>query len=137
MKHLTQQLQVFHNGASRVNSKYECTDHSKLLKSLNWLSVRQLIKYDTVVLMYKVSNYTVPEQINDLFTKSESTHHYWTRHTSNNKFLVNCTTTEKGKRAISVSGAEVWNELPRPIKEDRSLASFKAKLKELLLNDCK
>ena len=86
--------------------------------------------------MYKVYNNTVPEQINDFFTKSESTHHYRTRYASNNNFFVNFTTIE-GKRAISVAGAKVWNELPRLTKEDRSLESFKAKLKELLLNDCK
>ena len=56
--------------------------------------------------MYKVYNNIVPEQINELFTKSESTHHYPTRYTSsNNNFLVNFTKTEKGKRAISVAGA--------------------------------
>ena len=104
---LIQKLQVLQNRASRVFSfsKYECTDHSKLLKSLNWLSIRQLIKYDTVVLMYKVYNNAVPEQINELLTKSESTHHYPTRHASNNNFLVNFTTKEKGKRATSVAGA--------------------------------
>ena len=74
--------------------------------------------------MYKVYNNTVPEQINDLFTKSESTHHYRTRYASSNNFLVNFTITEKGRRAISVTGAKVWNELPRPIKEDQSLESF-------------
>ena len=82
--------------------------------------------------MYKVYNNAVPEQINELFTESESTHHHPTRYASNNNFLVNFTKTEKGKIAISVAGTKVWNELPRPIKE-----SFKAKLKELLLNDCK
>ena len=80
--------------------------------------------------MHKVYNNAVPEQINELFTKSESTHNP-TRYASNNNFLINFTKTEKGKRAISVAGAKVWNELPRPIKKDRSLESFKAKLKEL------
>ena len=41
------------------------------------------------------------------------------------------------QRTISVGGAKVWNELPGPIKEDRSFESFKTKLKELLLNHCK
>ena len=102
-------LLVLQNRASRVItfSKYECNDHSKLLKSLNWLSICELIKYDTAVLMYRVYNNTVPEQINDLFTKSESTHHYRKRYASNNNFLGNFTTTEKGKRAVSVAGAKV------------------------------
>ena len=108
---LIQKLQVLQNRASRVIrfSKYECTDHSKLLKSLNWLSICHLINYDTAVLMYKVYNNAVSEQINELFTKSESTHHYLTRYASNNNFLVKFTTTEKGKRAISVADAKVWN----------------------------
>ena len=87
--------------------------------------------------MYKVYNNTVSEQINELFTKSESTYHYWTRHASNNNFLVNFTTTQRGKRAISVAGAKVRNELPGPINEDRLLESFQGKLKQLLLNDYK
>ena len=75
--------------------------------------------------MYKVYNNTVPEQINELFTKSESTHHYRTRYASNSNFLVNFTTMAKGKRGISVAGAKVWSELPGPIKEDRSLKVLK------------
>ena len=87
--------------------------------------------------MYKVYNNTVPEQLNELFTKCESTHHYQTRYASSNNFIANFTTTEKGNRAISVARAKVRNELPRPNKEDRSFESFKAELRELLLNDCK
>ena len=74
---------------------------------LNWLKIRQLIKYDTAFQMYKVYNNDVPEQINELCTKSESTHHYPTRYASNNNFLVNFTKTEKGKRTILVAGAKV------------------------------
>ena len=61
--------------------------------------------------MYEVYNSAVPEQINELFPKSESTHHYPTRYASNNNFLVNFTI---------YSGAKRWNELARPIKGDRS-----------------
>ena len=86
--------------------------------------------------MYKVYHNAVSEQINELFTNSESNHHYPTTYASNNNFLVNFTMAKKGKRAISVAGAKIWNELPRPVKEDQSLESFKAKLNELLLNDC-
>ena len=96
-------------------SKYECTGSRKLLKSLNWLNIRQLIKYETAVLMCKVYSNAVPEQINELFTKSESTHHYPTRYASNNNFLFNFTKTEKGKRAILVAGAKVWNDLLGPV----------------------
>ena len=52
------------------------------------------------VLMFKVHNSIVPEQINKLFTKSESTCHYWKRYSSSSNFLVNSTTAEKEKREM-------------------------------------
>ena len=35
-----------------------------------------------------------------------------------------------GDKAISVSGARVWNNVPDYIKQEQSLAVFKRKLKE-------
>ena len=66
------------------------------------------------------------------FTEAESVHHYQTRwDASNDNFRVKFAMLEKGKRAISVAGAKGW------IKEDRSLETFKLKVKSFYLYECK
>ena len=40
-----------------ANVNYEGTDHTKLLKELDWLNVRELIEYDTASLVLKLEKY--------------------------------------------------------------------------------
>ena len=61
---LPDKLQTLQNRAARIvrEVKFEEAGHSQLLRSLEWLSIRQLIDYDTASFMYKVANVIVPEQ---------------------------------------------------------------------------
>ena len=42
------------------------------------------------------------------------------------------TTFETTKRAFSISGPKLWNELPRKLRESKTLNRFKADLKTFL-----
>ena len=56
-------LQTLQTRAARIvrGVKFEEADHNQLLRSLEWLSIRQLIDYDTASFMYKVAN-GIPEK---------------------------------------------------------------------------
>ena len=55
---LISKLQALQNRAARIirNAIYDNTDHTKLLRQLNWLNVSELIDFDTALLMYKTSS---------------------------------------------------------------------------------
>ena len=116
-------------------SKYETANHPQLLKDLEWLSVHNLIKFDTAALMYKVHNEIVSDPIIALFDKTEAIHKYSTRSVTNQNYFLKRTNLNKGERGISVAAVKVWNDLPASIKESESLEIFKFKLKHLLLSD--
>ena len=73
---LLDKLQTLQNRAARIvrGVKFEEADHNQLLRSLGWLSIRQLINYDISSLMYKVANGIVPEQTQFMFNKCTFIH---------------------------------------------------------------
>ena len=82
---------------------------NSLLKSLGWLNIRQLIYYDSALLMFKVSRGIAPESIQDLFEKCDNVHSYGTRAISSGNFYIPKMRTSKGQRSFlfSRSGASI------------------------------
>ena len=66
-----------------TSSKYETANHPQLLKDPEWLSVHNLIKFDTAALVYKVKNEIVPEPIIALYDKTKTIHKCITRSVTN------------------------------------------------------
>ena len=89
---------------------------NQLLRSLEWLSIRQLIDYDKASFMYKVANGIVPEQTQFMFDKCTNIHSHNTRSTSSGNYVILKMKTAKGHTAFVFSGAQVWNNLPTHIK---------------------
>ena len=78
---LKDELQNLQNRTARTIAKlkYDQADYQKLLSDFGWLSVRDLIIYDTGVFMYKIVHSLAPGHITDLFCKQEIVHRYHTR----------------------------------------------------------
>ena len=55
-------LQTLQNRAARIVTRvsYEDADHAILLRELEWLSISQMIKYDSLSLIYKIKNGRAP-----------------------------------------------------------------------------
>ena len=64
---LLKRLQALQNRAARVVNgvSFDEAEQNSLLKSLGWLNIRQLIYYDSALLMFKVSRGIVPESTQD------------------------------------------------------------------------
>ena len=77
-------LQTLQNKATRTIAKlrYDEANHSDLLTKFAWLGVRNLIKIDTAVFVYKEINNLHPEQMSDCL------HSYNTRSVSNNNLFI-------------------------------------------------
>ena len=50
-----------------------------------------------------------------------------------NYFKIPLTNLRAGDKAISVSGARIWNNIPNSVKQAQSLDVFKRELKEYLI----
>ena len=56
------------------------------------------------------------------------------RSNSLNHLVIPRSNTETGPRAFSHASPTIWNDLPQPIKNSSSIASFKKQLKQYLYN---
>ena len=74
-------LQTLQNKAARsiAKVKYEDADHHKLLGQFGWLSVRNLIRLDMGIFMYKCQNGFMPDSMTRLYTTVDNIHSYHTR----------------------------------------------------------
>ena len=72
---LKDKLQTLHNRGARIITRtpYDVAYHFPLLKHLKWLNVRNIIKLDMSIFMYKAMNQLVQGQISGMFTRFLST----------------------------------------------------------------
>ena len=113
--YLIRTLQVTQNKAMRaVTGLTWFTPTRVLLRKCDWLSVRQLISYHTVLLMHKTVITGNPVYV---FDKVVTETNYNTRRQV--KFSQN----------FCYRGAILYNELPMDLTRTTNMASFKKKLK--------
>ena len=113
--------------------KYEDADHLRLICQLGWLTVRNLIRPDMGIFMYKSQNNLLPETAGEFHLPADKIHSYQTRSAvSGNMFVPRCNLSLTQK-SIAYSGAILWNEISVNIKKAESLDSFKDKLKAYYL----
>ena len=106
---LRDKLQTLQNKAARAIAKvrYDEANHSKLLTDFCWLSVRNLIKLDMGIFVYKELNNLHPEQDIRPFQKVNEQHTYNTRSVTNKKFFVPRGNTQLFNRTMSYSGSRL------------------------------
>ena len=73
------------NRAARIvmGKAYADADHPMLLSNLNWLNIGQLIKYETLSMMYKVEQNLLPESTVSMFDKLDQNSTHQTRAVTN------------------------------------------------------
>ena len=136
--YLLSSLQIVQNKAARcVARRGKYTPIVELMKQCGWLSVRQLVCYHSVVLIYKTLMTTYPKYIhsklcmefpyNTRLAQSESVR-------MGPEFKSKLELTEKSflnRATIS------FNNLPQEIRKVPKLEDFKVQLKKWVLGNCK
>ena len=122
-------LQVIQNKAARtVTGLGWFTAQSELLRQCGWLSIKQLVEYHSLLLVFKVKNEKKPVYIHDILSASFS---YDTRAASANNILENQQTSrETTKEGFVYRSSKSWNSLPADIKKEKLLSKFKISLKK-------
>ena len=128
-------LQTLQNRAARIVARvsYEDADHAILLRELEWLSISQMIEYDSLSLIYKIKNGYAPGHTRQMFEGCEAIHDHNTRSVSSGNFYIKKMNTAKGQTRFAYSGAMAWNNLPESLKSSVSLDAFQRNLKKHIL----
>ena len=111
--------------------------------SLPLFSDLQILKLDDIYhlylssFVYECHNNLAPNHFSDYFTQVSDIHHHNTRSASHGDFfLKRKNTLQYGLCSVCFDGAKIWNNIPLDIRNSPSVANFKKKSKELLLESC-
>ena len=125
-------LQKLQNRTARVvtNSPFDHTS-LPLISKLGWLTVKEMIDFETACMVYKALHGLAPPYMKSMFHKLSESCNRTLRNTSTDLRIPLCKTSN-GQRSFSYRGVTVWNQLSLEIKTAPSLAAFKTKLKSFL-----
>ena len=131
---LIDKLQTSQNRIAGIvtDTSYDEADHSVLLRELVWLSIRKLITFGRDIFMYKVNKGVSPDLICEIFQKASDTHCCETTYAMEDDFHKIVIKKEITKTAIFHGGPELWNNIPRSVREAPFLDLLKKPFQELL-----
>ena len=121
-------LEKLQNEAARiVTGLTRSVSLENLYSEIGWLSLADRRSYQKLVLVYKSKNGMLPEFLNDLFPPNvASVSRYDFR--NNDDYVIQRRRTELFAKSFIPSSTELWNQLPKHIRDENTLLSFKKSL---------
>lgn len=107
------------------------TATEKIYKETKLMSLAQIYKYNTCILVHKLLNKNIHSRIT--FTKKGQTQKRITKR--KNHICLRKPRTNYGRKNILYEGAELYNKLPNDIKEIQSFTLYKKTIKHHILKD--
>ena len=132
--YLLKALQVMQNKAARcVPGLSWFTPTGTLMKSCSWLSIKQLVFYNTIIMTHKISTCGTPFYLHD---KLFLDYAYSTRQATQGG--VKFGERFRGKTALTQSSflyraAIDYNTIPTDIRSAKTMQTFKKKLKKWIV----
>ena len=118
-------IQVMQNRAARIVTKQSWFTPTKvLLRQCNWLSIRQMVFLHSVIQIWKVLNNGGPRSI---YSKLRITS---TRSGQHGNLAITAHETSLGRNSFFVRALQMWNSTPQELRKEKSLQTFKRKLKQ-------
>lgn len=122
-------LQKIQNKAMRIILKVNKYTPIKIMhEMLQWQTVRQRIKYNTMITIHKIKNNLLPEYLNENLKTNRETHTYETR--NKNNFRLPKFKKKYTQNNIFYKGLREYNELRQEIKEEERMKIYKVKLRQ-------
>ena len=117
-------VQIMQNKAARcVTKKCWFTPTRTLLLHCNWLSIKQLVFYHTVLQVWKVQTSKLPGYINSKIQLAI------TRSAAKGTLRVPVVEKSVSAKSFMVRSAVMWNTIPPSIRDIKKFETFKSKLK--------
>ena len=101
-----------------------------ILKRLHWLPVKFRIHFKVCAITFRTLKENQPAYLADLLVRRK--YSKYLRSTNSNRFVVPRIKTKTGSRAFSISGPALWNALPVPIRNAKTILTFRKLLKSHL-----
>lgn len=128
-------LQILQNKAMRII--LSCNRETKIdvmLNSLNWFNVNQFMYIQTMTFIFKITNNLLPNYLREKLLPTRNVHDRQTRIANSINFYVKATTKVSSMNSLFFKGIVEFNLLPQELKECRTVALFKNRLKYHLKN---
>ena len=128
-------LQHVQNAAARlVTLAHKRENITPLLINLQWLPIKQRIKFKVLLLVFKCLNGSAPLYLSELLSPYRPSR---SLRSSSSNLLVKQSSNFKyyGLRAFRSAGPELWNSLPNDLRLVTSLDRFKIMIKTYLFNE--
>ena len=126
-------LQRVQNCLARVVTKAPRFSHSvPILKRLHWLPVKFRIHFKICAITFRTLKENHPAYLADLLVRPKCSKYL--RSTNSNRFVAPRIKTKTGSRAFSISGPALWNALPVPIRNAKTILTFRKLLKSHLFD---
>ena len=126
-------LKILQKRIVRIITKSSYDAHTApLFHNYHLLNLDNIHTLQVGLFMFTVNSKTIPSIFQSMFCKNSEIHQYATRHS--NDYRIQFCRTNINKFSIAACGPKLWNTLPRDLKTNHSLFSFKKKLKKHLLN---
>ena len=110
-------LQRVQNCLARVVTK--APRSVPILKRLHWLPVKFRIHFKICAITFRTLKENQPAYLADLFVRPKCSKYL--RSTNSNRFVIPRIKTKTGSRASSISGPALWNALPVPIRNAKTI----------------
>ena len=125
-------LQVLQNRAARLVTKLGWGTSTKvLLDQCGWLSVKQLVEYHSLILVYKIKSKRKPEYLyNKLSVPFTSNTRQSVGNTLENKIKESRIEYELNRTSFIPRTILSWNKIPSNIRLSPTTDIFKKRLKE-------
>ena len=104
----------------------------QILKRLNWLPVKFRIHSKICAITFRTLRENQPAYLADLLVRPKCSKYL--RSTNSNGFVVPRLKTKTGSGAFSISGPALWNALPVPIRNAKTILTFRKLLKSHLFD---
>ena len=117
-------LQRFQNCLARVVTKaprFSCS--VPIIKRLHWLPVKFRIQFNICAITFRTLKENQHAYLAHLLVRPKCSKYL--RSTNSNRFAVPRIKTKTGSRAFSISGPALWNALPVPLRNARTILTFR------------
>ena len=124
-------LQVLLNKAARLVTGFSCfTSTKRLMDACGWLSVKQLVMYQTTVMVHKTFQTRKPYYLHERLSIE---HSYRTRQETSGCIRQDQSFRYKSdipRKSFRCRGASYYNSIPADIRTSMNMSTFKSKLKK-------
>ena len=102
-----------------------------LLCKLKWMSVKQCLSFNRMVLLWKMTRGLAPEYLLNKVHFAHQHHSYGTTSSIDEKLYI----PHGHKSSLFTDSAAMWNSLPRNLRNNRNIVTFKKQLTTHILKE--